>query len=128
MSEIDWSGVVAYTPPPRVKTTPPVVTPPPTEQSQKWGSPKEIETRRRIFVALWAYAYELHDDPLVSDAMYDEWAFKIDLSIDTDRPELDKWFRKNFMPDTGMWVRNHPDIDKLERMYKTRKAANRTRE
>ena len=30
------------------------------------------ETRARINVALYAYAYEIKDDPLVSDAEFDE--------------------------------------------------------
>lgn len=78
---------------------------------------KEIETHRRIVVAVWAYAYEVMDEPVVSDATYDETAKLVDLSIDTDRPDLDKWFRENFHPDTGMWIRSHPELAGIERLY-----------
>ncbi len=41
--------------------------------SGAWGTPAEVERRRRILLALWAYAYEC-GDPLVEDAEYDsEW-------------------------------------------------------
>jgi len=32
-----------------------------------WGTPKEIETRRRIKLAIWTYAYEIADNSVVSD-------------------------------------------------------------
>lgn len=80
-----------------------------------WGSAVEIETRRRILVAAWAYAYEVDGVSLVDDATWDREASLIDLSINTTRPDLDKWFRDHFDPSTGMWVRNHPDQDGLRR-------------
>lgn len=83
----------------------------------KWGTPKEIETQRRIKVSLWAYAYEIHNDPLVSDGVFDYECYMVDLSIDTDRPNLDKWFRDNFEPCTGLWIYSHPDIKLLEKIY-----------
>lgn len=68
-------------------------------------------------VLLWAYAYEFQDDSLVSDAVFDQTCLEIDLSIDTDRPDLDEWFRKEFFPDSGMWVRSFPELDRLHLRY-----------
>ena len=65
-------------------------------------------------VLLWAYAYEYESDPLVSDAEFDETCYKIDLSIDTDRPDMDEWFRKNFEPYTGSWIYFLP-VEELKR-------------
>ena len=31
---------------------------------------------------------------------------------------MDKFFRTQFQPDTGMWIRTHPEIKKLEYLYK----------
>ena len=76
------------------------------------------ETRNRIKVAAAAYAYEYTDKPLMTDGDFDTLAKSIDLTVDTRRPDLDKWFRKNFKPDTGMWVRKHPDHEKLAYIVK----------
>lgn len=82
---------------------------------------REIETKRRIDVAVWAYAYEIKDDPLVDDFVFDSEALLVSLSVSTDRPEMDAWFRENFDPSTGMWVRNHPDLKGLHRIYLIKK-------
>lgn len=75
------------------------------------------EKRRRIQVALWAYAYEVCYENLVPDAKFDEVCRKINLSVATDRPDLDQWFRENFDPSTGLWVRKHPEILALQRVF-----------
>jgi hypothetical protein len=67
------------------------------------------ETKNRIKVAVAAYAYEVLNQPIITDGEFDALAKKIDLSVNTRRPDLDKWFRENFSPSTGMWVLNHPD-------------------
>lgn len=72
------------------------------------------ETRKRIRLSVAAYAYEYLSTPVMDDAEFDELARSIDLNIDTRRPDLDAWFRKNFQPHTGMWIRNHPEKNKLE--------------
>lgn len=77
----------------------------------------ETERRRRILVSLWAYAYEIEHTSLVSDFKFDEECNKINLQIDTGNAKLDKWFRKNFDPCTGMWVRKHPELNKLKRIF-----------
>jgi hypothetical protein len=72
------------------------------------------ETKNRIKVAVAAYAYEVLNQPIIADGEFDALAKKIDLSVNTRRPDLDKWFRENFSPSTGMWVLNHPDRRRLD--------------
>lgn len=78
-----------------------------------WGSPVEIERRRRIFVTLWAYAYEVKNISIVDDCRFDLESALIDVSMDTGHPVLDAFFREHFSPETGMWVHQHPEIDKI---------------
>lgn len=85
----------------------------------KWGSPSEQETRRRIKLCVWAYAYEIDGESLVADHVFDREALAVDLRLATSRPEMDDWFRKNFDPSTGMWIRNHPDLTGIEKLYRT---------
>ena len=61
-----------------------------------WGSPAEVETKRRISVAVAAYTYELYDVSLMSDADFDAECRQVDLSIDTGNAKMDDWFRNNF--------------------------------
>ena len=82
-----------------------------------WGSPEEIERRRRIRVSLWAYAYEIRDTPFVSDSRFDDQCRLIDLSVDTGNREMDVFFRTHFTPDTGMWIHKHPDLTGLATLY-----------
>ena len=72
------------------------------------------ETRNRIRVALAARAYEKYADPIMTDAEFDKLALEIDLSVNTHRPDLDKWFRREFSSATGSWVGSHPDKDRLD--------------
>jgi hypothetical protein len=76
------------------------------------------ETRRRIRVAVAAWAYEIHDDPLMSDAEFDTLAREIDVDRSTANSDMDRWFATEFSPDTGQWVHRHPDKDGLERVYR----------
>lgn len=75
------------------------------------------EIKRRIDVAVAAYAYEFETDPLMSDAEFDALCAAVDPSVDTGRPELDEFFRAEFEPFTGVWVHDHPDIAGLRRIY-----------
>lgn len=79
-----------------------------------WGSVVEIETRHRIQVLMHAYRYEVMGESVISDHDYDKLAYSIDLSIDTNRPDLDRWFRKEFQPSTGSWIHCYPERDKLK--------------
>lgn len=76
-----------------------------------------LQKRKRINVALWSYAYEVMDDPLVSDSVYDSACKEIDASIPTDNIEMDGFFRGEFNPSTGMWIYKHPNIDGLRQIY-----------
>lgn len=84
-----------------------------------WGSPSEIETRRRILVSVWAYAYayEVMNDQLVGDDIWERECLAINLDQETGNDELDFWFSENFDPSTGQWVNNHPDKDGLHKWY-----------
>lgn len=82
-----------------------------------WGNPVEVETRQRIQIAVCAYAYEVESDPIIDDASFDAAALLIDLSINTSRPDLDRWFRANFSPSTGQWIHAHPELPKIKQLY-----------
>ena len=82
-----------------------------------WGSPVERETRRRCRLTLWAYAYEFMSTSLVDDATFDRTAREVDLCIATGREDLDQWWRDNFDPSTGMWIRKHPELDSVHRLF-----------
>lgn len=76
------------------------------------------ETRKRVRLTVAAWAYEKHNDPIMSDAEYDQLALSIDLRKTTSRPDLDDWWRENFNPSTGMWVFRHPEVDIVEKAYR----------
>lgn len=83
-----------------------------------WGTPKEIETRRRIRLAIWAYAYEFQNHSIVSDAVFDVESYQVNLAIETDRLDLDYWFRANFEPCTGLWIHQHPQLERIGEIYR----------
>lgn len=76
------------------------------------------ETRRRIRIAVAAWAYEVHADPIMSDAEFDALAREIELDRSTANSDMDAWFTEHFSPDTGSWVHAHPDKAGLERVYR----------
>lgn len=51
------------------------------------------------------------------DAVFDREALLVDLSVDTGRPDLDAWFRREFDPSTGMWIAKHPELNKVAALY-----------
>lgn len=61
-----------------------------------------------------AYAYEIDNDPIMSDEEFDHGCRLIDLRIFTTRPDLDKFWQENFDPSTGMWIYKHPELPKVE--------------
>lgn len=81
-----------------------------------WGTEVEIETKRRVSVSVWAYAYEFLNTAIVPDYKFDEECSKINLFISTTRPDLDSWFTMNFSHATGQWVHNHPEKEKLDKL------------
>lgn len=84
---------------------------------EKWGSEQERETKNRIVLSVAAYSYEEHDHSFLTDAEYDTLSNKIDLSVETQKKYMDIFFKNNFSPDTGMWIRNHPERPKLRYLY-----------
>lgn len=76
------------------------------------------EIRNRIRISVAAYAYEVHNDPVMSDFEFDDLARKIMPIIPTGNAVMDQFFAAHFQPHTGVWVRFHPDTQGLERIYK----------
>lgn len=83
-----------------------------------WGSPEEIERRRRIRLAVWAYAYEYLSVSLVDDATFDREAYLVNPKMNTGNARLDRFFRTRFAPFTGQWVHSHPDKHRLAAIAK----------
>ena len=79
------------------------------------GVNQEIRNRIRLSVA--AYAYEYKDDPIMSDDNFDKLAKEINPEEKTGNRKLDKFFKKEFSADTGMWIHRHPEKNKLEQIY-----------
>jgi len=76
------------------------------------------EIRNRIKLSVAAYAYEFVGDSIMSDHEYDELSRKINPNEKTGNGMMDEFFKTQFQPDTGMWIRSHPEIKKLEYLYK----------
>ena len=75
--------------------------------------------KSRILIAVYAYAYEVHNQSIVPDCEYDEISKKVeeDIKVATLRPDLDKFYQENFSADTGMWVHKHPELSKIRWIY-----------
>lgn len=83
--------------------------------------------RARIRVALFAYAYEIKNDSIITDTQYDKEARELDYTTSTDDGVLDNFFRTQYSPDTGMWIYNHPGTvsGELEELYQYLKRCSR---
>ena len=77
------------------------------------------EIRNRIRLSLASYSYEFHDDSLMTDAEYDKLSREINPNEKTGNELIDRFFREEFMVDSGMWIRTHPELDKLKLIYET---------
>ena len=75
------------------------------------------EIRNRIRLSVAAYAYEFKGDSIMSDHEYDELSRKINPNEKTGNDVMDKFFKTQFQPDTGMWIRWHPEVKKLDYLY-----------
>ena len=78
---------------------------------------KEVERRRRIRLSVAAYAYEVHDDSVMSDGEFDKECLLVDISQTTGNRKLDNFFKNYFDPSTGSWIHKHPEKNKLEQIY-----------
>ena len=77
------------------------------------------ETRNRIKLSVYAYAYEYLNHSVVSDSQFDKLASEINPSVSTGNETLDKFFKNHFIPDTGMWIHKHPQLDGIKYLYNT---------
>ena len=82
-----------------------------------WGSPIERQVRIRIVVSVAAYAYEIANSPLMGDYQWDWMAQQINPEMGTCHPLLDEFFAAHFSPMTGMWIHDHPELDKIAAIY-----------
>lgn len=80
-------------------------------------TPSEYQTWIRIRLSIAAFAYEFDATSIMTDAEFDKMCLEVDTSVPTTRPDLDLWFKENFNPATGMWIRDHPEIKGIEALY-----------
>lgn len=82
-------------------------------------TPEAVFQRRlRIALSLAAYAYEFESDSIMDDGDYDVLSLLVDPNVDTGAPDLDFFFSEEFDSSTGQWIRKHPELDKVERLYR----------
>jgi hypothetical protein len=87
------------------------------EDKPKWGSPVEKQTHLRIKLCIAAYAYEIENSEIMSDAEFDKKCLEVDTSIDTGNEVMDRFFREQFDSSTGQWIHRHPELNKVEQTY-----------
>ena len=75
------------------------------------------EIRNRIRLSLASYSYEFHNDSLMTDAEFDKLSREINPNEKTGNELIDRFFREEFMVDSGMWIMRHPELDKLKLIY-----------
>jgi len=96
---------------------------------------KEAERRNRIRLAFAAYAYEIENDPIMSDAEFDELCLKINQEVSTLEDyhcketrkryeKIDRFWAAEFSPDTGQWIHKHPELPYLSRCFRYFRAQN----
>jgi hypothetical protein len=84
---------------------------------KRWGSPIELEVRRRIIISVATYGYEIADKPIFDDHTWDRMAQQVQPRMGTCHPMLDEFFVVHFSPMTGMWIHAHPELEKIQRKY-----------
>jgi hypothetical protein len=82
-----------------------------------WGNSIEQEVRLRIRVSVAAYAYEIANKPIMSDAIFDWLASKVQRTMGTCHPLLDEFFAVEFSAMTGMWIHKHPELDGIASIF-----------
>jgi len=75
------------------------------------------EIRNRIRASVAAYAYEFHNDSIMSDAEFDIICQSINPSVTTGNAELDEFFQTKFVAFSGTWIHQHPDLIGISRVY-----------
>ena len=82
-----------------------------------WGSDVEVERKRRIIVSVWAYGYEVENDSIVSDEMFDFECLRIVTTTGTGNEIVDKFFREEFVAESGIWIHRHPELEGVKKLY-----------
>lgn len=82
-----------------------------------WGSPIEREVRRRILVSVAAFGYEFRNKSVMLDSHWDEMAQQINPRLGTCHPLIDEFFASKFSPMTGMWIHEHPELDRIGALF-----------
>lgn len=77
----------------------------------------EYQRRIRIRLSIAAYGYEIDNNSIMSDSDYDMLSRDVDCSIATGRDDLDKFFKDEFVADSGIWIHKHPELDKVKALY-----------
>ena len=80
---------------------------------------REIERCNRIKWAVAAYAYQVADDPVMTDEQFDKLARKIRPQMLTGNILCDVYFQTHFSPDTAMMITRHPQIAGVAHIYRT---------
>lgn len=75
------------------------------------------EIRNRIRLSVAAYAYEVQNNPIMSDADFDALAESIDPQVLTGHAQIDLFFLWDFSPETGIWIHHHPELAEVGRVY-----------
>lgn len=114
MSEIDWSKRKLWTEAMILEEREAIN----AAQYGKWGLAIEQEVRARIRLCVATYAYEIADNPIMQDGAWDKLAQSINPRLGTCNPLLDEFFAGHFTPMTGMWIHQHPELDKIAAIYK----------
>jgi NAD-dependent DNA ligase len=76
------------------------------------------EIRNRIKLSVAAYAYEMEDDSIMSDADFDNLCREIKVNETTGNEKMDNFFKTEFNPSTGQWIHKHPELNKIAEIYK----------
>lgn len=78
--------------------------------------------RDRIRISMFAYAYDILGEPLVSDSDYDSLAKTLDNTTSTDNEIMDTFFKEEYVNHSGMWIHKHPQLERIRQLvlrYKT---------
>lgn len=76
------------------------------------------EIRNRIKLSVAAYAYEMEDDSIMSDADFDNLCREIKVNESTGNEKMDNFFKTEFNSSTGQWIHKHPELNKIAEIYK----------
>lgn len=76
------------------------------------------EARNRIRLSVAAYAYEVLSTSIISDSDFDALCLRINPEIPTGNEKMDKFFREEFDPSTGVWIWKHPELHLIHNIYK----------